>query len=130
MTRIAIAITVLATLLACGTPAREDGGAAPADEAVRPDREEVASPPPRDPADLPRIDGVVTAVDPEKNVVVLSVGRDDRVRPGYRFIVYRGDRYVARIVVDRVGEDTCAGHSQKEVERTPIRVGDKVATRL
>jgi hypothetical protein len=81
-----------------------------------------------EPPPVPRIHAVVTAVSSERNLVTLSAGRLDFVRPGFEFTVYSGDRYVGKVVVDRVEEDHCVGHSRKDLEKRPIAVGDQATT--
>ncbi len=79
---------------------------------------------------LPPIAAVVAGVNNELNIVLLSVGRDDQVKEGYEFTIYRNNEYVATVVVDKVEKDHCSGYSKKEVERLPISVGDKGTTRF
>ncbi len=76
------------------------------------------------------IDGVVTGVSTNVNLVMLSVGRDDGVKAGYEFTVYRGGQYVAKIVVDRVEKDHCTGHAKDGVQAAPIHEGDRATTRF
>jgi hypothetical protein len=78
----------------------------------------------------PPIDGRVTGVSADYNLVMLSVGRDDLVKEGYEFTIYRGGEYVAKIVVDRVEKDHCTGYAKKGVQRAPIREGDQATTRF
>ncbi|MHC4858861.1 MAG: hypothetical protein ACYTDY_02070 [Planctomycetota bacterium] len=79
---------------------------------------------------MPSIDAVVTGVSSEHDIVLLSVGREDRVRVGYEFTVFRGDEYVGKVLIHRVGRGWCSGRSKKEVERMPIRTGDSAKTRF
>ena len=79
---------------------------------------------------VPAIAAVVAGVNNDLNIVLLSVGRDDKVQEGYEFTIYRGSEYVATIVVDKVEKDHCSGFSKKELERLPIQVGDKGTTRF
>jgi hypothetical protein len=72
----------------------------------------------------------VTAVDPERNVVRFGAGRDAGVEPGYRVTVYRGDEYVATVVIETVAEHESSGFSKKELEKTEIRVGDQATNRF
>jgi predicted nuclease with TOPRIM domain len=76
------------------------------------------------------VKAVVSGVNNDLNIVLLSVGRDDNVQPGYTFTIYRNNEYVATVVVDKVDKDHCSGYSKKEVERLPISVGDKGTTRF
>jgi hypothetical protein len=73
--------------------------------------------------------GKVCSVDAEKNVVVLSVGKNDGVRVGYEFTVYRGNRYVAKVVIEDVEAEQCSGYSKKELQAGTIEIGDDARTR-
>jgi predicted nuclease with TOPRIM domain len=79
---------------------------------------------------VPIIKAVVAGVNNDLNIVLFSVGRDDLVKPGYEFTIYRNNEYVATVVVDKVEKDHCSGYSKKEIERLPISVGDKGTTRF
>lgn len=57
----------------------------------------------------PKIDATVMETYPEYNLVMLSVGSDDKVQIGYKFFVYRGDSYVGAMTVNKLWEDSCAG---------------------
>ena len=74
--------------------------------------------------------GKVAAVDNDMNIVVLSIGRDDQVKPGYEFTIYRGTDYKAKVVINKVEKDYCSGYSRKELEAAPIEVGDEATTRF
>jgi hypothetical protein len=76
------------------------------------------------------MDALVTGVSDKVNLLILSVGRDDGVMKGYEFTIFRGSEFVGKVVVDRVEKDHCTAFSKKEVERTPIKVGDKGTTRF
>ena len=82
----------------------------------------------------PLIEGRVTGV--LQGVVMISVGSDDNVRQGYEFTVFRDDRYLCKIRVDKVFQDEAAGEvvpdslppeSNGKVE---VKVNDHVSTRL
>ena len=77
----------------------------------------------------PALTAKVSAVDEKLNIVVLSIGKDEGVKPGYEFTVYRGDKYVGKVVVDDVAKDHCSGYSKKELQQGPIQVGDDARTR-
>jgi len=77
----------------------------------------------------PPITATVTAVDVEGNIIVLSAGKDDGVRPGCEFTIYRGDKYVAKVIVDDVQKDHCSGYSKKELQAETIVKGDQARTR-
>ncbi len=44
----------------------------------------------------------VVAVNNDVDLVLLSKGSQHDVKPGYEFVVYRGDKYIGRVVVERV----------------------------
>jgi len=76
------------------------------------------------------IRGKVTVVDKKLGLVVINAGQRAEVRPGYSFIVFRGDKYIGKIVVDEVFPDVSAAHYSKLDMRTDVEVGDDVTTRL
>jgi len=77
----------------------------------------------------PPIAATVNAVDLEANIIILSAGKDDGVRPGCEFTIYRGDKYVGKVIVDDVEKDHCSGYSKKEMQAAPIEKGDQARTR-
>lgn len=77
----------------------------------------------------PALRAKVSAVDEKLNIVVLSIGKDDGVKPGFTFTVYRGDKYIGKVVVDDVQKDHCSGFSKKELQQGGIQVGDDARTR-
>ena len=79
--------------------------------------------------DVPPMAAKVSAVNEEFNIVILSVGKDDGVKPGFEFTVYRGDKYIGKIIVDDVQKDHCSGFSKKELQSGAIEVGDDARTR-
>jgi len=57
------------------------------------------------------IEGKVLAVTKSKEtglneIVMLSVGRQDDVKVGYEFVIYRGETYICKVVVKEVFEDS------------------------
>jgi len=79
---------------------------------------------------VPMLKAMVSGVDNSLNIVMLSIGRDDQVKVGYEFTIYRGSEYVGKVVIDRVEKDYCSGQSKKEIEKSPIQVGDQATTRF
>jgi hypothetical protein len=78
----------------------------------------------------PTIRARVTAVDNNLNIVMLSVGRDDKVKVGFAFTVYRGNEYIGKVIIDKVEADYASGYSVKELEQGAIQVGDDATTRF
>lgn len=78
----------------------------------------------------PPIDGLVNAVDAGEKLVVLSVGRDDKVEAGYTFTVYRGDEYVGKVQVIKVYPNLAGARIIAMKDGLEIQRGDKASTRL
>ena len=76
------------------------------------------------------INGRVLAVRPEVNLVMLSVGSDDKVKKGYRFTVYDGERYVGKVEVERVFSDMCSARILPDWTKEEIREGQDASTAL
>jgi len=79
---------------------------------------------------MPAINGQVTGVDEDLNIVLVSVGTDDEVKVGFTMTVYRGGEYVGRLVIDKVGGDWASGHMDQSVSKSFPMKGDDVATQL
>jgi hypothetical protein len=76
------------------------------------------------------IDAVIQAVEQEKKLVVLSVGKDQKVQEGFKFTVYRGDRFVGKVQVVKVYEDLAGARILFTQDNESIQIGDKAATQL
>jgi len=76
------------------------------------------------------IRGKVTGVDKSLGLVIVNVGQRHEVQKGYSFIVFRGDQYIGKIVIDEVFPDMAAGHYDKPAMKTDVEVGDDVTTKL
>jgi septal ring factor EnvC (AmiA/AmiB activator) len=76
------------------------------------------------------IEGKIIAVSdkPALNIVVISVGKNDGVEVGMRFTVYRADKYVAKIQVDKVEAQWSSCFSIKEFQADAIRINDNITT--
>lgn len=81
--------------------------------------------------DVP-INAKVLAVRPEVNVVLLSVGREDLVREGYKFTVYNGGTYKGKVQVESVYPNMCSARilSDLQAEAQVILEGDSASTRV
>ena len=53
-------------------------------------------------------DAQVLAVKPELGLVVLSVGSQQSIKPGYEYTISRGDQYIGRVQVAKVYDDMCS----------------------
>jgi hypothetical protein len=81
---------------------------------------------------MPAIPAKVLAVDKDVNLVMLSVGRNDSVKKGYTFSVFRNEKFVGKVRVEKVYDDMCAGIILKnfKVGDAEIQEGDDANTRL
>jgi len=78
----------------------------------------------------PPIDAVIQAVKNEDKLVVLSVGKDQKVQEGYQFTVYRGDKFVGKVQVIKVYDDLAGARVLYTQDGEAIQVGDQAATQL
>ncbi|MGQ9591541.1 MAG: hypothetical protein ACUVYA_14755 [Planctomycetota bacterium] len=81
-------------------------------------------------APVPPIDGVVQAVEPKEKLVVLSVGENYEVKPGYTFTVFRDDRFIGRVKVTRVFANLSGAQIEWTQDGEEIQTGDKATTRI
>jgi len=76
------------------------------------------------------LDGQITAVSEEVPIVMISLGSDHGVEKGYQFTVYRGSKFVARVVVEEVYKNMSAARILKDMSVEKIKKGDSVTTRI
>jgi len=76
------------------------------------------------------IEGKVVAISEKAdlNIVMINVGKNDGVEVGMKFTVYRGDKYVAKIQIDKVEAQWSSAFSIKEFQSDNIRVNDNITT--
>lgn len=74
------------------------------------------------------IQGVVLGVSDKVNLVLISVGRKNDVEIGTEFDVIRGDKYISKLVVDKVQDGWAACKELTEFRKDAIQQGDKVTT--
>jgi chromosome segregation ATPase len=86
---------------------------------------------PENPEDTPpeSVKGVVTAIS-GKELVEISLGKDDGLRVGHQLEVYRGSQYLGRIVIKRVNDDSAIGEILPGFRRGFIQPNDTVASRI
>ena len=103
-----------------------------ADEEPDPAERSEPAPAARAPRDAPRIDARVTQVRPEPapGAITLSVGADHKVEEGLFFYVYRGSKYVGKVVVRSVLDDCCGCIVVRLGAGESIEVGDSATSRL
>ena len=78
----------------------------------------------------PPIDSIIEEVDPELKLVVLSVGRQDQVKEGFEFTVYREDKFVGKVRVHKVYENLAGARILFTASGGDIRSGDRATTRI
>ena len=66
----------------------------------------------------------------ERDLVEISVGKDDGLRKGHIMQVYRGDTYIGQIKIMEVGPDRAVGQLDKDLKRGQVRKGDHVTTKF
>jgi hypothetical protein len=76
------------------------------------------------------VDTAITGVDEDMNIVLVAAGSDDGLRVGYFMIVYRGNEYVGRLVIDKVGPDWSSDHMVLDMTESAPRKGDRATTQL
>jgi hypothetical protein len=73
--------------------------------------------------------GRVLAVDSGTNVVIVSLGAEDHLKPGFRYIVSRGADYVGTIEITNVEAKKSAARSLRDLQKSPIQIGDMIMPR-
>ena len=58
--------------------------------------------------------------------MLLSVGREDKVEPNMKFIIYRGAEFIGEVTVEKVLAQQCS--ARIGLLKQPIMVGDEAAT--
>lgn len=78
----------------------------------------------------PPITGRVLQVEPELDLVILSVGLKDKVQKGMEFIISRGDGYISKVRISNVYDDMCSGTvlSGMTKKGATIKVSDIAST--
>jgi hypothetical protein len=73
--------------------------------------------------------GIVLVVG-DKDLIEISVGKDDGLREGHIMQVYRGDTYLGQIRIMKVAPDRAVGQIDKDLKRGQVRKGDHVTTKF
>ena len=79
---------------------------------------------------LPPIDALVNAVDNEEKLVVLSKGKDDEVKAGFEFTVYRGEKFIGKVQVIKVYPNLSGAKILFTKDDAEIQRGDEASTRV
>lgn len=75
------------------------------------------------------LNGIVLVVG-DKDLIEISVGKDDGLREGHIMEVYRGDTYLGQIKIMKVAPDRAVGQINKDLKRGQVRKGDHVTTKF
>ena len=76
----------------------------------------------------PKIDGIVEAVNSPDRLVVLSVGKEQKVEPGFLFAVNRGGEYIGKVKVIEVYDDLSGARITYIKDANEIQVGDTIVS--
>jgi predicted nuclease with TOPRIM domain len=76
------------------------------------------------------VNGQVLAVDPETDIVVISVGENAHVTKGMGLHIYRGTSYVGKIIVISVFPDMSSGRIIRSHTKREVKPGDNVTNRF
>jgi hypothetical protein len=85
---------------------------------------------PRPVADPAPVDAMVIGISNRVNLMVINVGEEDGVRAGYKFTIYRNNRFIGRMTVETVYPRQAAGRIVLPETVARVLQGDRVTTRL
>jgi hypothetical protein len=80
----------------------------------------------------PRVDGVVSQVRrvAGAQLVEVTIGADDGLKPGHTVEVFRDNRYLGRVEILKTSPDKAVGRVDRRFQQGQIQEGDRVATQL
>ncbi len=83
-------------------------------------------------AGVPNVRGVVSAIHRAagNQLIEVSVGADDGIKPGHTIEVFRGERYLGRAEILKTEPDRAVGRVIRRFQQGQIQEGDHVATKL
>lgn len=81
---------------------------------------------------MPRVRGVVSKVQNAagSQLIEITVGADDGLKPRHTVEVFRGDRYLGRAEILKTEPDRAVGRILRQFQQGQIEEGDDVATRF
>lgn len=81
---------------------------------------------------VPRVRGEIFATrrSAGNQLIEVTIGADDGLKPGHTVEVYRGDRYLGRVEILTTEPDRAVGRVLRRFQQGQIQEGDHVATRL
>lgn len=75
------------------------------------------------------IDGKVLAVSKVMNLLIVNVGKERGVEVGDQFTVYRGDKFVGKIQIEKADKDWSSARMIEDFKRLDPLVGDDITSR-
>ncbi|MEK7867000.1 MAG: hypothetical protein AAB434_09985 [Planctomycetota bacterium] len=75
------------------------------------------------------VDGKVLAVSKVMNLLIVNVGKERGVEVGDQFTVYRGDKFVGKIQVEKADKDWSSARMIEDFKRLDPTVGDDVTSK-
>ncbi len=83
-------------------------------------------------AEVPHVRGLVSAIHRTagSQLIEITVGSDDGLKPSHTVEVFRGERYLGRAEILRTEPDRAVGRIIRKFQQGPIQEGDHVATKL
>lgn len=81
---------------------------------------------------MPRVRGIVSKVQDAagSQLIEITVGADDGLKPRHTVEVFRGDRYLGRAEILKTEPDRAVGRILRQFQQGQIEEGDDVATRF
>ena len=76
-----------------------------------------------------RLTGVVLDIG-KSDLIEISIGSDDGLKPGHVLQVYRGNQYLGQITIRTTAPDRAVGQIDKSLQRGKIQKGDNVTSKL
>jgi len=74
-------------------------------------------------------DSQVLAVRPDVGLVMLSVGSQQGVKPGYQFTISRGSEYISKVQVEKVYPDMCSARIVPGMAKAEIQIHDEARSK-
>ena len=78
----------------------------------------------------PALDGVVTKVADDRQLIAVGLGSDDGLRVGHELEVYRNNRYIGKIRITHTEFNHAVGQVIRDFMQDQVREGDHVTSRL
>ncbi len=78
----------------------------------------------------PKVDGVVTYVGDNRNLVSIGLGSDDGLRVGHEMDVYRNDRYIGKVRVSKTEYNNSVAQTIRDFMTDTVREGDHVTSKF